>query len=202
MQRPPEALLQTLLAETAVRHHHLCPRQVLGVRMGLLGLRLLGLADEGYQPRFLNNDKRLLTFVETDGCGADGVAVAVSCAVGRRTLRVVDFGKMAAVLVDTATGTAVRLAPHPLARQHAQGNGRYPKDRWQNYLQAYQTLPDESLFTMQPVKLIQSANTFISTPTARAICGLCGEEIMNEREVFDEKQRVLCRYCAGERYYQ
>ena len=122
--------------------------------------------------------------------------------MGRRTLRVVDFGKMAAVLVDTVAGTAVRLAPHPLARQHAQQNGRQGEDRWQAYLQAYQTLPDESLFTIQPVKLIQSASTLISTPTARAICGVCGEEIMNEREVFDENRRVLCRYCAGEKYYQ
>ena len=57
--------LQELLDKTAEYHHHLCPRQVLGVRMGMYAGELLGL--ELPQPR-----KRLLAIMETDGCGADG----------------------------------------------------------------------------------------------------------------------------------
>ncbi len=65
--------------------------------MGLLAGRWLGLD----VPR---DDKRLLTFVETDGCAADGVSSATGCRVGGRTLRVIDFGKVAATFVDTLTG--------------------------------------------------------------------------------------------------
>lgn len=105
----PESL-QSLLAASAEQHRHLCPRQVLGIRLGLYGLRLLGLLDET-SGCFDNAHKRLLTIMETDGCGADGVAVATNCHVGRRTLRVVDYGKMAATLVDTQTDKAIRVAP-------------------------------------------------------------------------------------------
>jgi formylmethanofuran dehydrogenase subunit E len=45
----------------------------------------------------------LLTILETDGCAADGVSAATGCWVGRRTLRVEDFGKVAATFVDTQT---------------------------------------------------------------------------------------------------
>ena len=199
---PATAVLQPLLQETAARHYHLCPRQVLGVRLGLYGLRLLGLVNSVYQPRFVNEGKRLLVFVETDGCGADGVAVATSCALGRRTLRLVDYGKMATTLVDTHTDHAVRIAPHPDSRQLAQNCAPQAKSRWHAYVEAYQVLPDEAIMTAQTVQLQQPIATIISRPEARAICTLCGEEIMNEREMAGENGRVLCRSCAGGSYYQ
>jgi len=36
-------MLQALLDQAATLHHHLCPRQVLGVRMGLYGAEVLGI---------------------------------------------------------------------------------------------------------------------------------------------------------------
>ena len=87
--------LADLLAQSSVLHRHLCPRQVLGVRMGLLAAELLSLD-------LPQTDKRLLTIVETDGCFTTGLSVATNCWVGRRTLRVEDYGKVAATFVDTA----------------------------------------------------------------------------------------------------
>jgi len=170
--------------------------------MGLYGLRLLGLVGEAYVPRFDNCDKRLLTFVETDGCGADGVAVATNCFVGRRTLRVVDYGKMAATLVDTKTQQVLRIAPHPDARYLAQSCSPSTESRWHAYREAYQILPDEAMMVAQVVQLIQPLEAIISQPEARVICAACGEEVMNEREVVGENGRILCRSCAGEKYYQ
>jgi formylmethanofuran dehydrogenase subunit E len=40
-------------------------------------------------------DKRLFAFAESDGCGTGGVSVATGCWDDRRTLRVMDFGKLA-----------------------------------------------------------------------------------------------------------
>jgi formylmethanofuran dehydrogenase subunit E len=85
--------LQTILEISAAQHRHLCPRQVLGARLGLAGAAALGLE----APR---RDKRLLMIVETDGCFADGVAAATGCAMGHRTLRLADYGKSAATFVD------------------------------------------------------------------------------------------------------
>src|SRR5512142_1649492 len=98
--------LASLLEESASLHHHLCPRQVLGVRMGMLAGEILGLD-------LPQKDKRLLAIAETDGCAVDGISVSTGCWVGRRTLRIEDYGKVAATCVDTATGRAVRIWPQP-----------------------------------------------------------------------------------------
>jgi formylmethanofuran dehydrogenase subunit E len=195
-----ETVLRPYLDESAARHKHLCPRQVLGVRIGLRGLYELGLIDETYQPRFDNQRKRLLTIVETDGCGADGIAVATDCQVGRRTMRVLDYGKVAATLVDTKTGQAVRVWPRSDARQTAKAVALEARSRWHAYLQAYQIIPDEALLRAQPVKLTRSISEILSRPHYRVNCELCGEEIMNEREV-EVNGRILCQTCAGNGYY-
>lgn len=200
MTLPDPDFLQTLLDESARRHQHLCPRQVLGIRLGLAGLRALALLPGDCTP-FQNADKRLLTIVETDGCGADGLAVATACSVGRRTLRVLDFGKVAATLVDTHTGRAVRVHPSPASRQLAASYAPNAPSQWHAYLFAYQRIPDEALVTTRPVRLTQSLAQLLSRPDARAQCAACGEEIINEREVVVGGQ-TLCRHCAGEVYYE
>ena len=196
---PMQTVLRPYLDESATRHKHLCPRQVLGVRIGLRGLLALGLIDETYTP-FGNQNKRLLTIVEMDGCGADGIAVATDCQVGRRTMRVLDFGKMAATLVDTKTGRAVRVWPRADARQIAKAYLPEAHSRWHAYLEAYQVLPDEDLLVVQPVTLTQSLAEILSRPNLRVDCAQCGEEIMNEREVI-LNGRILCQTCAGNSYY-
>lgn len=194
-------MIKMLMEESAARHRHLCPRQILGIRIGLAGLRALGLIDHAYRPRFKNQNKRLLTIVETDGCGADGIAVATDCVVGRRTLRVLDYGKVAATLVDTDTGKAVRLAPAPGVRGLAVDRAQWAGSQWHSYLEAYQTMPDVDLLRWQMVSLTRSLAEILSKPGLRVCCDLCGEEIMNQRELKREAL-TLCRACAGEGYYQ
>ena len=182
-----------MLERSSALHHHLCPRQVLGVRMALLAGRHLSLE----LPRA---DKRLLVFVETDGCFADGVSVASGCWLGRRTLRLEDHGKVAATFVDTVTESAVRIAPTLDAR--AVARAAFPDlGKWSTYLEAYKTLGDEALFTARPVRLRDSLDAIISTKKARAICAGCGEEIINAREILRDGMS-LCRACAGDVYVQ
>ncbi|WP_420643556.1 FmdE family protein [Candidatus Leptofilum sp.] len=202
LERPLHPLLPQLLEQSAKRHHHLCPRQVLGVRLGLRGLIALGLLTSDADTPFCNNDKRLLTIVETDGCGADGIAVATDSFVGRRTLRVEDYGKVAATLVDTRTGQAVRVAPTAASRTLAQQYAPHQPDRWHQYLVGYQRIPDEQLVNIQSVTLRQPLAASLSLPDKRAICQQCGEEIMNEREIVAGNGRILCQPCAGSSYYQ
>lgn len=188
-------LLPALLDETTRLHRHLCPRQVLGVRMGLYAGRLLGLTlPQG------PDEKRLYTFVETDGCFADGVSVAANCWLGRRTMRLMDYGKVAAVFVDTQTDRAVRIYPHPQARTLARNHSPEAQSRWHAMLEAYQNMPDEQLFCWQPVALTVSLQALISRAGVRVNCEHCGEEIINEREVHAGGQ-VLCQSCAHGGYW-
>ncbi len=188
------ATLAALLAESATLHRHLCPRQVIGVRMGMLAARLLDLP-------LPQGDKRVLTIVESDGCFCDGVSVATNCWVGRRTLRVVDYGKVAATFVDTKLGRAWRVAPHPAARDGAAAYAPSARNRWETMLMGYQQMPDAELFLWQPVALTQSLAEILSKPGCRAICARCGEEILNEREVVTGGE-TLCRACADGGYWR
>jgi formylmethanofuran dehydrogenase subunit E len=190
----PMISLDEFLSRSAALHKHLCPRQVLGVRMGILASDRLDLS-------LPQANKRLLTFVETDGCFADGVAVATGCWIGHRTLRVLDFGKVAATFVDTRSNTALRVHPHPQARECARSFAPGARNRWEGYLIGYQQMPVEELLISEPVTLSQSIEQLLSKPSARAICQVCGEEILNERELIHEGS-VLCLPCAGERYYR
>jgi len=185
--------LEEMLQRSAVLHRHLCPRQVLGVRMGLLAAELLGLV-------LPQENKRTLAIVESDGCFADGVAVATNCWVGRRTLRVEDFGKTAATFVDTKTGLAWRIVPHPDGRQRAAAYAPEARNRWEAMLLGYQRVPDEELLVAQRVTLRAPVASIISRAGYRVTCDRCGEEIINEREVRIEGA-LLCRACAGQSYY-
>ncbi len=200
MSIPNTAVLAPLLKESSQMHRHLCPRQVLGIRMGLYGLRQIGLIDSDYQPRYQNKRKRLLCIMESDGCGVDGVAVTTDCFVGNRTLRVLDYGKMACTLVDTHNEKMLRITPHPNARALAREFVPNAASRWHTYLDGYQIIPDHLLLIAQEVILTQSIAEILSRPGVRVNCEQCGEEIVNEREVI-VNGRMLCRACAGESYF-
>ena len=181
------------LEQTAALHDHLCPRQVLGVRIGIYAGELLDLP----LPR---TDKRILAFVETDGCFADGVSVATGCRLGRRTMRLVDYGKAAALFIDAETEQAVRIAPTREARERACLYAPAAPDRWHAQRDAYQEMPTSELLRAQAVTLTLPLRDIISQPGLRVPCEECGEEVMNARETV-AGGRVMCQGCGGEAYY-
>lgn len=170
-------------------HPRLCPRQVLGVRIGLQAGLLLGL--DLPQP-----DKRLLTLVETDGCFADGVSVATGCWLGRRTLRLLDFGKVAATFVDLREGRAIRVWPCAGIRERARAYASSACDRWHAQLEGYQAMPTDELLRWRRVSMADRLDV-LGQPGGHVTCIACGEEVLNGRELVLGRQ-VLCRPC-GER---
>ena len=186
--------IQPLLELSSRDHSHLCPRQILGVRIGLAGMKALGFHEAPVK-------KQLLVISETDGCFVDGVIASTGCTVGHRNLRVEDCGKVAATFVDTATGKAIRVAPALDVREKAYA---YAPDEPRHYfaqMRAYQIMPDDEMLTFTPVVLNTPIDAIISRPGLQVNCDVCGEEIMNEREIHRD-ELTLCRACAGDRYYQ
>jgi formylmethanofuran dehydrogenase subunit E len=186
--------LDLFLSQLSALHQHLCPKQVLGVRVSLYAAELFEL---GLPQR----DKRLFAFVETDGCFTDGVSVASGCGVGHRTLRVMDYGKVAATFVDTKTNHAIRIRPQPHSRIRAMRYAPDAIDRWHAQLAAYQIMPTAELLIAQAVELTVSLKTILSQHGLRVVCASCGEDIINEREVRWEG-KVYCRSCVGDGYYR
>lgn len=179
------------LAERA--HGHLCAGQVLGVRMAMLGLRLLGIEDP------IRERKRLLTCVEIDRCVTDAVSLVANCRLGKRSLKFFDWGKVAATFVDLQTGRAVRIAARESSKQRARE--MFPDlEKDQGQQKAYAVLPDDELFSQQWVRVEVRPEDLPGFKAPRVVCAECGEGINFKREVV-VNGRVLCRSCAGESYY-
>jgi formylmethanofuran dehydrogenase subunit E len=183
---------EDIWGQLARLHPRLCPRQVLGVRIGQYAGELLGLA----LPR---SDKQLLAFVETDGCFADGVSAATGCWLGHRTLRLVDHGKVAASFVDLRTNRAVRIWPNPRARMLADRRVPGAASRWHAQLEGYRTIPAEELLRAGEVVLAMPMAAVVGRPGERTACATCGEEILNQRHVIRDGA-MLCRSCGGAPY--
>lgn len=175
-------------------HKHLCPRQILGVRFGLKGMQILGLE---VSTRY----KHLLVISETDGCFIDGVIAVTKCTVGHRTLRVEDYGKIAATFINVKTNQAIRISPTLDVREKANVYAPEEKRHYFAQMQAYQIMPDEELMNIQEVTLNFSLDELISHSGKRVNCENCGEEIINEREVLREG-KIYCKSCAEGGYYQ
>ena len=180
-----------LLEEAVAFHGHLCPGQVLGVRMTIAGCRALGLA----HPR--QAGKRLVVFVEIDRCATDAIEVLTGVSLGKRTLKHVDHGKMAATFVDTLTGAAVRVAAREEARELARVIAPLEPDLRRAQTVAYRTLAEAELLALQPVTVDRA---WLARRRVRVTCAACGEAVHYQREV-RVVDRTLCRGCAGDRYY-
>ncbi len=188
--------LDVLLQDAAVAHGHLCAGQVLGVRMAIHACHLLGVEEPRGRDR-----KRLVTFVEIDRCATDAIGVVTGCRLGKRALKFVDWGKMAATFVDLqrAAGSdvygGVRIAARESSR--ALAAERFPEiaEKNQQQMRAYRELSDDDLFAVEQVEVTLPANEFPGFKGGRVACAVCGEGINYKREVVREG-RVLCQGCA------
>lgn len=196
--------LDLLLADAAVAHGHICAGQVLGVRMAIHACKLLGVEEPRGRDR-----KRLVTFVEIDRCATDAIGVVTGCRLGKRALKFVDWGKMAATFIDLQREAGqdvyggVRLSAREDSRDLA--GARFPEitDKNQQQMRAYRDLQDDELFTVQQVEVTLPANEFPGYKGGRLTCSACGEGINYRREVVRDGA-VLCRGCAEPeaRYYR
>ncbi|MBK5294061.1 MAG: formylmethanofuran dehydrogenase subunit E family protein [Acidobacteriia bacterium] len=208
-------------------HGHICAGQILGLRLAVYGMKLLGLDDPAGTQR-----KRLVTYVEIDRCATDAVTVVTGCRLGKRSLKFRDFGKVAATFCDLQEKRAVRVVALETSKQKARE--MYPEiaDRNQQQMKAYREMPETDLFTHTWVRVRVGPEDLPGYKAPRVSCDICGEGISFGKEVTWEglelfmKQRktelpsaqvspelleclkartapfALCRACAGERYWE
>ncbi len=188
--------LNELLRDAELAHGHLCAGQVLGVRLAMLGLELLGIDDPHGKDR-----KRLITFVEIDRCATDAVAVVTGCRLGKRALKFRDWGKVAATFVDLASGRAVRVCAKESSKTRARQMHPEIESKNQQQMLAYREMLTEDLFAVQWVKVELPPEELPGYKGERIVCEECGEGINFQREIRQDG-KILCRSCAGERYYE
>lgn len=178
-----------------VAHGHMCAGQILGLRLAIFGLNLLGIEDPTGKDR-----KRLVTFVEIDRCATDAITVVTGCRMGKRALKFRDFGKVAATFCDLANDRAVRVAALESSKQKARDLFPEIADRNQQQMRAYREIDEADLFTYQWVRVAIGPQDLPGYKGPRVTCEICGEGVNFGREVL-RQGKTLCRACAGERYY-
>ena len=188
---------ETLLEGSAKAHGHLCSGQVIGVRMAMLGCSLIGL-DE---PRSLPQIKKLIVYVEIDRCATDAISYVTGVKLGRRSLKFVDNGIMAATFINLETRKAFRIASTEESRELAAHYVPDIADKRAQQLEAYKRMEDEQLFTVQEVSVDVPASEMPGPTRFKAVCAKCNTVVRDKKEVLKGAQ-ILCRSCAFGSYYQ
>jgi formylmethanofuran dehydrogenase subunit E len=196
MKAVSKELFQELLSGSVAAHGHLCPGQVVGVRLGILGLRLLGFD----APPTLPQLKQLIVFVEMDRCTGDAVAHVTSVRLGRRSLKFMDYGIMAATFVDLATSRAFRIISTEESRDLAMLYAPPGLTKREAQLHAYRVMPDIVMFRVQAVQVNLTPFDLPGPTRRKATCAECGQVVRDQREV-EQHGQTLCRPCALGAYF-
>ena len=204
--------LDELLSEAEQAHGHLCAGQILGVRMAMLALERLGireprkrhLADGSLNP----DRKRPVVFVEIDRCATDAIGVVTGARVGKRALKLRDWGKMAATFLDldAKLGDDLYKGIRVVALESSKARAKvlYPElDKNAQQMKAYREMPDAELFSEQWVSVPLPPSEFPGFKGERVVCARCGEGVNFDRWREVDGQR-LCIPCAEstELYWQ
>ena len=187
---------ETLLKGSAESHGHLCPGQVVGVRMAILGCRLIGLND----PKAPDQIKKIIIYVEIDRCATDAIAYVTGVKLGRRSLKFVDYGIMAATFVNLETGKAYRVVSTEESRDLGTSYAPEIAGKDQQQLEAYKRMPDSVLFRVQEVRVPIGESDLPGPTTHKTICARCGQVVRDRREVIIEDVPV-CQPCALGAYF-
>ena len=185
------------LLEVSTRiHGHICAGQVIGVRMAMEGLVRVGIDDPKGKDR-----KKTYVLVEIDRCATDAIQSVTGCSLGKRSMRWVDHGVMAATFVNLDTGKAVRVTAREESRELSKKYAPQTVDKYQRQLDAYRVMPIDELFSFQDVEVTLKECEMPGRPLRRVECEECGDWVQDCREVVRDG-KTLCRGCAGTRYYK
>ena len=183
--------IDVLLEQHELTHGNLCPGTLLALRMAVLGCALVGIED----PRGADRNQ-LIVWVEIDRWLADAVAAVTGARLGKRTLKFLDYGKLAATFLNVETGKAVRIVA--LASSRRLADLRHPEieSKYTRQMQTYREAAEEELFAVVPVEIHLREEDAPGRPRSRVICSRCGEEVNDGREVNAQDGSRLCRPCA------
>jgi len=163
----------------------------------MLGCRLIGLDD----PTSHDQLKKIIVYVEMDRCAGDAVAHVTGAKLGRRSLKFVDYGIMAATFINLETDKAFRIISTEEARDVACQYAPAISEKYQQQLEAYKRMPDSVLFRVQQVEVMLSEFD-LPGPTRRKVsCSRCGQVVRDHREIVQNGD-LLCKPCAHGAYFR
>jgi formylmethanofuran dehydrogenase subunit E len=197
MQAVYLADLNGLIDECGRLHGHICPGQILGVRMAVLGCQLTGIKDPRGKDR-----KKIIVWVEIDRCVADAVSAVTGVRLGKRSLKYRDFGKVAATFLNLSEQSSFRVVAKEESR--ALADALYPiiESKKERQMLTYREADASELFKVESVRIELNDLEMPGRPLRRIICTECGEGVNDGRELTNALNQKVCRYCAYGGYYK
>jgi formylmethanofuran dehydrogenase subunit E len=186
MSVPSAASYETLVEEAGKFHGDICAGISIGTRMTMSGLERIGITDPKGADR-----KKLIVFVEIDRCCTDAIMALTGCRPGKRSMKIYDYGKMAATFINLESGKAVRVAMR---------DSRETSDAKPRELPDFAKASEADLFSITEVTVPLRPEDLPGKPLRRVPCSRCGERIMDGREIEHENES-LCRPCFEKRNY-
>ena len=173
--------LKALLERCVDYHGHSCRGQILGVRIAAKGLELAA----------CESPRDLMIVVENDRCIADAIQVVTGTRIGRRTMKLVPYGRMAATFVNLGVSRAFRVNVH-MADRSCDDAG--VKD------ESFLTMPDDELLRWREVRVHFSPHELPGKPQRVVRCNSCGEKVFDFRDL-PSPSGPQCMACANGAYY-
>jgi formylmethanofuran dehydrogenase subunit E len=189
--------LDEYLKESYSFHGENCPGQVIGTRMAIVGCREIGLED----PKSDEQRKKIIVYVEMDRCATDAIMAVTGCRPGKRTLKIVDYGIMAATFINLDTGKAVRVVAREEARSLASKYAPEITEKYNQQREAYKIMPEEELFKIEEVTVEIPPEDMPGKTLRRVRCERCGDYVQDCKEVRIDRQ-ILCKPCALGGYFK
>lgn len=181
MNTPYFGAYEELVEQAGKFHGDICHGIKIGTRMTMSGLRRIGINDPKGDDR-----KKLMVFVEIDRCTTDAIMALTGCRPGKRTMKIRDYGKMAATFINLETNQAARVVIKGNKKPGENDKGEQPD---------FATLPEEELFSITKVEVALRPEDLPGKPLSRLPCAACGETIMDGREV-RSGELTLCLPCS------
>ena len=147
LEQGQEQELRDLLSEAEEFHGHMGPFLVIGVRMGLIGLRELNAQ---------RNDEKLhatamLKYSVPLSCVIDGIQVAIKCTIGNKKLELKDSSEIAAKFELQDKGQ-IKVAVNPKTFSRLKGRllaESVPPEETQKLVEIVASMPEEELFIIE-----------------------------------------------------
>jgi len=170
-------------------HGHLCMGQVLGVHIAEAGMKAAGTDDP----------KHMIVVVENDRCIADALQILTGTRLGRRSMKLVDYGKMAATFLNQKTDEAYRVwvsgKVNELVGKPPSGEGK------ELALERLLLTPSKSVVSVCRVRLVLAKKDLPGKPDRTVRCTNCGEKVMDGKDIIGS-EGPQCIACARGPYYE
>lgn len=164
--------------------------------MSMIALAGIGIND----PKGVDR-KKLYVLVEIDRCATDAIQSVTGCSLGKRSMKWIDHGVMAATFVNLESGKALRVTARQESREISKKYCQGIPDKYKRQLEAYKIMEVDELFHIQSVKVDIPPEDLPGRPMKRVQCERCSDWVQDSRDETVDGQ-VLCRGCAFGRYYQ